>query len=225
VAVGGEDHAMPGRIYVGMKDRVEVFDPQGKRLTAWKTLGKKASITSIAAAEDDIFVADAGNRVVWRFDTSGKMLGRIGDADKLRNIPGFTITSNYFDLALSPDGLLRVVNPRALRIEAYTYDGDLEAFWGEMSQGIDGFFGCCNPVHLAVLSDGRFVTAEKGFARVKVYGSGGKFECVVAGPEQLKLRGADVVADVAVDAEDRVLILDPSTKSIRIFETTPKNKP
>jgi hypothetical protein len=47
----------------------------------------------------------------------------------------------------------------------------------------------------------------------------------VAGPEQLKLRGADVIADVAVDAKDRILILDPSTKSIRIFEPKPKNKP
>ena len=31
------------------------------------------------------------------------------------------------------------------------------------------FFGCCNPAQLAVLPDGRFVTAEKGIPRVKIY--------------------------------------------------------
>jgi len=218
VAVGDEEHVEPGRIYVGMKDHIQAFDPQGKQLASWQTLGENANITSIATSEDDVFVADAGNRVVLRYDTEGKLLGRIGEKDDERNIPGFTITSPYFDLIVSPDGLLRVINPRKLRIEAYTFDGDLEVFWGESSPKIEGFFGCCNPTHLAVLSDGRIVTAEKGVTRVKLYSSSGELECVVAGPEQLKLRGDDVIADLAVDAEDRILVLDPSAKAIRVFE-------
>jgi len=33
--------------------------------------------------------------------------------------------------------------------------------WGKRS-GIADFFGCCNPAHLALLPDGRFVTSGKG---------------------------------------------------------------
>src|SRR5574340_348502 len=109
LAVGNAEHAFSGRIYVGMADRVEVFDPSGKPQAAWASCGPKALLTSIAAAEDDVFVADAGNKLVWRYDTSGNLRARIGRRDPARKIPGFIITSAYFDLAVAPDGLLRVV--------------------------------------------------------------------------------------------------------------------
>ena len=214
LAVGGSAHAPPGRVYVGMRDHVEVLNTEGTPETAWDGLGEKALLTSLAVAEQDVFVADAGNKVVWRYDTSGKRRGRIGQRDVRRGIPGFVIPSPYFDVAVAPDGLLRVVNPGALRIEAYTFDGDLERFWGKGAATLEGFFGCCNPAHFAIFGDGRFVTAEKGVPRVKVYGPEGEFICVVAGPEQLDV----VAADVAVDARDRVLILDPKARSVRIFE-------
>jgi len=217
VAIGGDEHLHPGRVYVGMKDHVAVYDPQGELTAKWDTLGEQALLTSIALAEEDVFVADAGNRVVMRYDTDGLLINRIGEPDPRRGIPGFTITSSYFDLAVSPDGLLRVVNPRALRIEAYTFDGDLETFWGKSSPEIDGFFGCCNPVHFAVLPDGRFVTAEKGATRVKIYDSGGEFVCVVAGPEQFGILASEVLADVAVDRGGRVLVLDPKARSVKVF--------
>ena len=217
VAVGGNEHLHPGRVYVGMKDRVAVYDPQGKLTATWETLGSQALLTSIATAEEDVFVADAGNRIVMRYDTSGSLINRIGEPDERRGIPGFVITSSHFDLAVSPDGLLRVVNPRALRIEAYTFDGDLETFWGKSSPEIDGFFGCCNPVHFAVSSEGHFVTAEKGATRVKVYDGKGELVCVVAGAEQFDILGSEALADVAVDREGRVLVLDPKARSVRIF--------
>ena len=34
------------------------------------------------------------------------------------------------------DGLLWVVNPGRHRLEAYTFDGDLQSYWGEESLGI-----------------------------------------------------------------------------------------
>jgi hypothetical protein len=214
LAVGSPEHAFPGRLYVGMKDHVEVFDAGGAPLGAWQSLGEKALLTSLAAAEHDVFAADAGNRIVWHYDAAGELQGRIGAPDKARKIPGFLITSPYFDLALGRDGLLYVVNPRALRIEAFTFQGDLEFSWGKSSPQIEGFFGCCNPAHFAVLSDGSFVTAEKGMPRVKIYSPQGKFECVVAGGQQMSV----TAADVAADRRDRVLILDPLAVSLRIFE-------
>jgi hypothetical protein len=214
LAVGNAEHKYPGRIYVGATDRVEVLDADGKSLATWDKLNEKALPTSIAAAENDVFLADAGNRIVWHYDTDGKLINRIGATDRARKIPGFFITSPYFDLAMGRDGLLYVVNPRALRLEAFTLSGDLEYFWGKGSTTIDGFFGCCNPAHFAILSDGRFVTAEKGLPRIKIYSPQGIFECVVAGQEQ----SPSTAADLAVDEHGRILALDADKSRILIFE-------
>jgi len=228
LAVGHAEHAFPGRIYVGMGDHVEVYDANGTRKAAWEGLGQRAVLTSIALGEQQVFVADAGNKIVLRYDTAGKLLGRIGKRDENRNIPGFVIPSPYFDVAMAPDGLLRVVNPGGHRIEAFTTDGDLEFAWGKPTVNIEGFCGCCNPVNMALLPDGRVVTAEKGLPRVKVYDAEGRFVCVVAGPEVLAptatateetRNGHKLLAvDVAADSRGRILVLDPAAGCVRIFE-------
>jgi len=218
LAVAGGDAASPGTIYSAARDRVVKLAPDGGVAGRWAGLGEQALITSIAVSGDDVFVADAGNKIVLRYDASGNLVGRIGGRDPKRNVPGFAITSQNFDLAVSPDGLLRVVNPRRLRIEAYTFDGYLEAHFGRGGTGVEAFFGCCNPAHFAVFDDGRFVTAEKGAARVKVYTAEGEFDCVVAGPEQLSLRNTHAIADLAVGRRGRVLVLDLADRKVRIFE-------
>ena len=248
LAIGGKEHRYPGRIYAGLDDHVAVLDPGGRQIASWAGLGEKASLTSIAVAEDEVFVADCGNRLVWKFDTNGRITGRIGDADPARShatrrqdpqgdtkTPGFMITGRFFDVALGGDGLLYAVNPRALRIEGYTHLGDLETHWGKGSPAVQDFFGCCNPVHFAVMPDGRFVTAEKGFARVKVYSREGQFLCVVAAwpaegrltqPGGLARQGksknaavepgqfsaSTVLAGLAVDSQRRVIVLASSDR-------------
>jgi len=217
-----------GKIYVGMNDHVEVFDANDKRLSSWQSLGDKAVLTSIAVLKNNVFVADAGNRIVLRYDTAGNLIKRIGQKDESRNIPGFVIPSPYFDLAVGPDGLLRVTDPGRHRIEAYTFDGDLEFWWGEFSTGIEGFCGCCNPVNFAMLTDSSFVTCEKGLVRVKIYDAEGSFCGVVAGPEQLNMDGVTIICetpaegesggfDVAVDKSGRILVLDTINNVVRTF--------
>jgi len=215
-------------IYVAMKDHVEEYDHQGDRLAAWQSPGDEAVLTSIAVSKDDVFVADAGNRVVLRYDRTGELINRIGEKDEARNIPGFVVPSPYFDLAVAGDGLLRVTNPGRHHIEAYTFNGDREFWWGEFSSGPGGFCGCCNPVSFAMLDDDSYVTCEKGLIRVKVYDPDGVFVGVVAGPEQLAPGGVSHVCldpvqcqaggfDVAVDAAGRVLVLDTIKNVVRVF--------
>jgi hypothetical protein len=228
LAMGNAGHAFPGRLYVGMSDHVEVFSADGVRESAWSRPGDRAVLTSIAVADDDVFVADAGSLAVWHYDLNGKLLGRIGKRDEARGIPQLIVPSPYFDVAIAPDGLLRVVNPGMHRIEAFTFDGHMELSWGKRGMGIEAFCGCCNPSHIAILPDGRVVTAEKGIPRIKVYGESGEFESVVAGPDLLAPNPASTVetrdelrlhpVDLAVDSRSRILALDPAAGCVRIFE-------
>ncbi len=229
LAVGGPDHAHPGRIYVGLADRIDVLDPEGKKLATWTVPGRSVVLTSVAAGDKDVYVADAGQRLVFRFDPDGKLLGRIGGRDPALDQDGFVVPSPHLDVVLTPDGLVRVVNPGKHRVEAYTPEGHREAAWGQAGEALDRFCGCCNPVALALLPDGRYVTAEKGIPRVKVHRADGTFQGVVAPTELLAPRTAHLeetrpdyqldALDVAADSRGRVLVLDPAARKVRLFES------
>jgi len=218
--------ANDGKIYVGIQNHIAVYNRQGKQLASWESLGDRALLTSIAVSGSDVFVADAGNRIVLHYDTNGNLINRIGNKDTDRNIPGFVVPSPYFDLVMRRDELLRVVNPGLRRIEAYTFDGDFEFSWGKSSMSVEGFCGCCNPINIAVLGDDSFVTCEKGLGRIKIYDPEGAFVGVVAGPEQLGVTAHVCTTpeqcqsggfDVAVDARDRIFILDTIKNVVKIF--------
>jgi sugar lactone lactonase YvrE len=208
-----------GSLFLALRDHVEHFDAKGRPLASWDTPKGRPFLTGIAVGPKDIFVADSGNRVVHRYDRDGKLVGRIGERDPARNVPGLVLPSPFLDVEIAPDGLLRVNNPGRHRVEVYTPEGHLELFWGRPSIAIDGFCGCCNPVGLAMLPDGRHVTFEKGLPRVKVYTAEGKFESVVAAPDFFQdiatsesMMSADQTSygglDGTVDAEGNIFILE-----------------
>ncbi len=219
ISLGSEPYcvsvAPDGTIYVGMKDHVEVLDRNGKLVSSWSPPSKRAYLTSISAAVKDVWVADAGDRAVIRYSTKGVVTGMFGVKDPSRNAPGLILPSPHLDVAAAPGGSVWISNPGRHQLELYTPDGRMKRSWGKESFGIDGFSGCCNPTDFAILPDGRFVTSEKGLPRVKVYGANGVFQCVVAGREALT---PDVVGlDIVADARGRILVLDPASKSVRVF--------
>ncbi len=219
-------YAPGGEIYVGLRDHIEVFDNRGSRAASWPVADGKAWFTGLAVTKKAVFVADAGNRVVWRYDRSGQLVGRIGGAKASHS--GFIVPSPFFNVAVHADGLLRVTNPGRHRVEAYTQEGDFEFAWGKPSAAMEGFCGCCNPIGLALLPDGRVVTCEKGLPRVKVYGVDGTFQCVVAGVESFPDNArvcAGEVSDktsgglaVAVNSAGWVHILDLVTGDIHVLQ-------
>lgn len=217
-------------LYVAVTDHLELFSVQSERRAAWPRVAEAAMLTGIAVTADRVFLADAAGRIVWCCDGQGRVLGRIGARDPERQIPGFAVPSPFFALAAGPDGLLYATNPGRHRLEAYTAAGDLEWSWGETGIGIESFCGCCNPVSFAMFPDGRFVTAEKGLPRVKVYDRRGHFESVVAGPEDFAENRAACTAPagpgpscqydglaVAIESDAAILVLDLAARNLRRY--------
>jgi len=213
----GED-----KFYIGAEGRIVVFDFDGNRQALWESVNEKSVITSIAVNEKFVYVADAGNRIVYQYDHTGKLISEIGRKDAEKGILGFKIPSPYFDLLIGHYGELWVVNPGRHRFERYNDNGELVSSWQRTSMGLDGFSGCCNPSNIAMLSNGSFVTSEKGIERIKIHHPTGDFLTVVAPPSLFKEGTTGI--DLAVDSNDRIYVLDPIKGVVRIFESKSENQ-
>jgi hypothetical protein len=156
-----------------------------------------------------VFIADAGNQEVLRFDRLGKLKGRIGS--------GYVVPSPFFDVAASPDGSLWAADPGAHSVRHYGADDALLGSWGKSSLEPDGFGGCCNPAHITQCPCGRIVTTEKGLLRVKVYEPDGKLYAVVAMPRDFP--AAEKSLDIATRRANggEILVLVPSARSVRVY--------
>ncbi len=206
-----------GYLAVGLGRAVHTYDAEGRRAAVFDRLRPDVIVTSMAAVEEDVFVADARSRTVLRFAWDGILKqtidGRQGAPDDL----GFIVPSPYFDIMPGQGGTLWIVNPGRHRLEEYTFNGERIGVWPETpGMGAAEFCGCCNPTHIAQLGDGSVVTAEKGLARVKVYTRRGRFVGVVAAPNRFDSQ--ETGFDLAVDASGRVLVADPVRAEVRVFE-------
>jgi sugar lactone lactonase YvrE len=210
-------------VYLGIGNHVEGYNRNGKKIKSWKGMNSKGYITSIAVKGNEIYVADAGNRVVVRYNRDGAVLNQIGEKDPSKGIGGFIIPSMYFDVTIGADNDLWIANPGKHALENYSEDGELISSWGIASMQMEGFAGCCNPVHFSILPDGYFVTYEKGMDRIKAYNQTGKFECVVAGPTGLSSKPnynctyGTAVNDITVDSEGSVYVLDALSNMVRVY--------
>jgi len=211
IAAGKND-----KLYLGFKKHLEIWDSKGKMLMKWEDIPGVPYITSIAVDDSSVFVADAGNKVVHHFNFKGKLINEIGKKDVKKGIPGLFIPSPYFDVLLGKNDELWAINTGRHSFESYTKEGELITTFNKTSMSVDGFSGCCNPTNVAMLSDGSFVTSEKGIERVKIHQSNGDFKCVVAASNQF-IEGTTGL-DLAVDSKDRIYILDPEKGMVRLFE-------
>jgi hypothetical protein len=205
-----------GEIWVGTRHSVELFDQGGTLLKRWNSFGDRSVITSVAISGEDVYVADAGNRIVYQCNTSGQVISKIGGKDQQNGVPGYIIPSAYFEVALDNDGFLWAANTGRHSLENYNADGSLRTSWGKASLKIDGFCGCCNPAHFAIMADNSFITSEKAMPRIKLYDQHGVFKGVVASPAMFDENA--YAPDVAIDADQRVVALDLDRKQVRIFE-------
>lgn len=214
-------------VYVGMGPCIVHYHTDGTLIDIWEPLNNKGYITSIAANNEWIYAADGMNKRILRYVSGGDLVQEIGRKDSTTGAPGFIIPSLYFDISAGGFNDFWVVNPGRLEIENYTSSGILRSAWGKASFEDNGFTGCCNPAHMAMLPDGNFVTYEKGIDKIKVFDPAGQFSCMVAGAGSFK-GSADfkqgknnLVKDMTTDAGGRIYILD-AYNNVNIFKKTEK---
>jgi len=207
-----------GKMFMAAGNRIIRYDGNNN-FSEWEQLDDNSVITAIAATENDVFFADAGMRRVLRFTHEGDFVVEFdGKADE-GELHGFIIPSPFFDLDINDEGELWVVNPGLHAIENYTFDGNFRSHWQNTSMKPEGFSGCCNPSHFCFLSDGRYVTSEKGLVRIKTYKRSGEFEGVVAAPVKFVDDGHS--PDVAADSRHNIYALDFDKKIVRVFSPLP----
>lgn len=219
--VRGVAAAGDGSLFVVFLTHIESISADGTKRVQWEAPAEKCGLCDIALGGENVFVADAVQGVVWKFDPNGRRLQAIRGARGL-----FTSPAEHFSITTDEDTLY-VANAGRHRVETFTFDGMHTGSWGRRSRSVEGFSGCCNPVGLALLPDGRVVTAERGLSRVKVYDSSGKMLSVLARPEQFvqntELSQSDDAGchaggmALAVDAQHRVLVLDRVTGDIHLI--------
>lgn len=212
-----------GVMYVGMGDHVAVLDRTGKSIAAWPALGSSANITAIAVHNQEVWVADSGGREITRHRPDGQVAARFGKKDPASGYPGLIVPSPHLDLAVMKDGRLICSNPGMHRLELHDAGGALLSSWGEATSTLDGFCGCCNPTDFTLFPDGRYVTAEKGIPRVKVYSKEGKFVSVVAGPDAFP--SSTMSLDIAVSPDNKhVYVLEPKERVVRVYSPAEEGK-
>jgi hypothetical protein len=208
--------------YMGVGNHVEHYTAKGIKVKSWMPFSVKSYLTSIVVSKDEIIVADAGSKRVLKYNKDGVLLLEIGKKDKLKSPEGFVVPSMYLDVSIGAFNDLWVANPGKHRIENYAASGEMISSWGIASMQPEGFAGCCNPVHFAMLPNGNFVTYEKGLDRIKIYDPTGKFVCVVAGPGNFKGKSdfhcsqATLVNDMATDSKGNIYVLD-AYDIVRVF--------
>jgi len=201
-------------VLVGFRQRFARFSHYGEKIFDFTFASDSTVITSLAFRGDQMIVADAGRRRLYIFQPDSTIT-EIEGVSGAKNLHGFIIPSSYFDVAVNSSSELWCVNPGMHALQQYDDSGNLVRMWDKASLQIEGFSGCCNPAHFTFLSDGRFVTSEKGMPRIKIYTPDGELESVVAPPSVFTENGK--ACDVATLGET-IAALDFDKKMIRIFE-------
>lgn len=203
-------------LYAAFEENMNVYSSEGELVAEWPRFNKATYITSLAAGEKNLYLADAADAMVYEYTPQGAFVRAFGTKDNKKAVTAFILPSYYFDVAVSPNGTVWVANPGKHKLVNFSADGQLLSYWGESSSAVHGFCGCCNPSHFAILSDGSFITAEKGIVRLKIHDTEGNYQCAVAGADYFMAGSTGL--DVATGSNDQIFVLEPDAGIFHIFK-------
>ena len=234
IVCGTPETILTDKIVVAHPQNIAVYTAEGNRETSWLHLDQQSDIRSLVLTPKYLFAADTGKRSILRLygqGTRGTLARTFGNTNESEDsFTGFVVYAAPITMTYAPQtSLLYIANPGKHRVEVFTVDGIYkpERSWGEPSAHWSGFAGCCNPIGLAVLDDGRVLTVEKSVPRIKILTQDGHLDCVVAAPAVLEAvlpewersppKQEQRYFAVAVLSEGHIACFDFESAVIRIF--------
>ena len=201
-------------VWVGMDGKLMSFTRDGKSVVTIQDGERLGRVTAVAAAGDELVLADATHRAVRRYSRTGRYLGDLGTAANTR---GFMIPNGVLDLVSDKrNQTVLVAHPQKHRVERYAASGALVAKWGKFGMhDPSDFGGCCNPTNIAVASDGTVAVSEKAPPRIKLYDADGTFELLI---DQDIFDPNTKNIDLDFDSQHRLYATDPARRVVHILQ-------
>jgi len=202
--VGVKTEVLEGKVgnrVVKREEPVSAFcrtlDATGKVVKDVDLQGAKA-VTSGTFLGGRLLVADrtAGSVILYNVDTGAKVsaVGR-----------GVRLCCGIFGFGVNARNEILIANLGAFKVDRYSADGKPIGSFGKRGADADSFHGCCNPVNIVALPDGRLMTAEKDTTRIKIYDATGKV-CEQVLPDVTKLVEGCAYIPMAVDPAGNVYL-------------------
>jgi len=199
-----------GRIYVTDIGRgaVFVFDKPAGKLEVWDSAqGNSRFMSPVGIAQgarDEILVADAELRSVFRLDKKGNPLGEFGH-DILERPTGLARDAQR--------GRVYVADTRAHDIKVFNDDGQLVNVIGQRGEG-DGEFNF--PTYLAFVAGKLYVTDTLN-SRIQIFDSDGNF---ISKFGKLGLNVGNLVRPkgVAVDSASNIYVIESLYDNLLVFD-------
>jgi WD40 repeat protein len=195
-------------LFASSSEKILIISSGGKIKDEWGPFEDYGIITSVTSNNSYIAFADAGNKIVFVLDKTGRVKTMIGQKDGQ-----FIVPSPYFDVALDSDNTLYVANTGHRRIEIRTIEGAIKSHFGDPGMAPGAFCGCCNPAHFILVPNG-FVTAEKGINRIKILNKSGEFVEYVSSKNKFT---SSIPLDLASIDGKTIYAANPADSKLYIF--------
>jgi DNA-binding beta-propeller fold protein YncE len=200
-----------GRLYLFHRGKrpILVFDREGKFLRSWgdDLIGKAHGLR--IDVDDNVWVTDIGHHMVFKFNSTGKLLLALGQTDK----PG--LGENQFnkptDIAFGAKGEIYVTDGYGnSRVMKFAANGKFLTSWGKPGKGRGDFD---LPHSICIDKQGRVLVGDRENDRVQVFNANGKLLAVWPGfaPYGMEL-----------DKDDRLFVADGRASKVFQIDSTGK---
>ncbi len=220
IYAAGEHAEANGRSVWFLEKLAPGTDGQPARSEKWPLDKAVSRVSSMRIYKDTLLIADPSGCIHKVAAADGKYLGVVGGrkAGSVRintccGILGFDVDAN---------GRLFIGNLGQHRVTACELDNGKVTNFGKSGDKPEDFCGCCNPVCVAVMADGKIVTSEKTIPRIKVYSADGKTLLALIAGKEFRENCSDLA--LAVDAKGVIYAADGDSKSIKVFAPAPAAK-
>jgi uncharacterized protein (TIGR03663 family) len=180
--------------------------------------GQFVSPRGVAVAPDgSVYVADAGNHRIQKFDADGNFVlawGSFGAVDGNTGDPGRF--NEPWSVGVGPDGSVYVADTWNHRVQKFDANGQFIRMWGFFGQS-NAFDALWGPRAIAVDSQGNVYVSDTGNKRIVVYDENGNGLGII-GSGGFDAGQLDEPVGVAVATDGTVFVADTWNTRMQAFE-------